>query len=212
MGGTHRRAALTMRVTEANGYDEPRDSVSHDWWRVLAHWGMAPLPVPNFLNDPVAYVDDTKVALLVLTGGDDPGDPQERHATEMALLDYAIERRLAVLGVCRGAQVINLYFGGRLCGIDDHVGAPHPVEISTPFIEAYGKTERVNSFHRLGIAPEGLAGTLNDFARDASGRIEGFHHSNLPIVGLMWHPERKGAPPGDAALISHLLSDGAFWQ
>ena len=53
---------------------------------------------------------------MVLTGGNDlaalGGDAPERDATENALLDAAESRRLPVIGVCRGMQVIQ----AALCG------------------------------------------------------------------------------------------------
>ena len=83
------RIALTMRVTEAVDYHEPRDSISHDWLDRLQKWDMTPLPVPNRLGDPCGYLDALAPDLLVLTGGDDPGTCPTRDATEQALLDHA---------------------------------------------------------------------------------------------------------------------------
>jgi len=40
----------------------------------------------------------------------------ERDAFERTLLEFAIEHELPVLGVCRGAQLINVHFGGSLSG------------------------------------------------------------------------------------------------
>ena len=127
---------------------------------------MTPLPMPNLLEDPAGWLDAAGAQLIVLTGGDDPGEPPERHATEMRVLDYALARDIPVLGVCRGLQVLNVRFGGRLQPIEGHVAITHDVEIGPRFRSFYGARPQVNSFHNLGIAPEGLGrGTLRLRAR-----------------------------------------------
>jgi gamma-glutamyl-gamma-aminobutyrate hydrolase PuuD len=203
--------ALSMRIVDASGYHEPRDAISHDWLRRVAAWGMTPVLVPNILADVSAFLDAAHPRLLILTGGDDPGAPGERHATESRLIDYALLRALPILGVCRGLQVLNLRFGGRLTEIAGHVATMHEIAVDAPFRDAYGAHETVNSYHALGITPDGLAGALAPFARDASGAIEGAYHRAHPLVGLMWHPERAGAPAGDARLARSLVERGAFW-
>ncbi|MCF6243319.1 MAG: hypothetical protein L3J74_18530, partial [Bacteroidales bacterium] len=83
------RIALTMRVTQATGYIEPRDSISHDWICRLEQWGMIALLIPNTLKDPEAYCADLKPDVLILTGGDNPGETEVRDRTEYRLLDYS---------------------------------------------------------------------------------------------------------------------------
>ena len=51
------RIALTMRITEAPGTAELRDAISHDWLARLAAWDMTPVPVPNIVAQPEAYLD-----------------------------------------------------------------------------------------------------------------------------------------------------------
>src|SRR5690606_6132737 len=65
---------------------------------------------------------------LVLTGGEDV-DPARygespvpgvgvtnpaRDEAELLTLDLALERELPILGICRGCQLVNVYFGGSL--------------------------------------------------------------------------------------------------
>ena len=48
-------------------------------------------------------------------------------------------------------------------------------------------------------------------ARLSLGNIEALHHKSLPVAGVMWHPERPGAPAADRALFGRLIKEGAFW-
>ena len=50
-----------------------------------------------------------------------------------------------------------------------------------------------------------------DFAiSDNDSRIEGFFHTKLPIVGVMWHPERDHAE--NSELILRNIYDDNFWK
>src|SRR4051812_37900339 len=111
-----------MRVIETGEYAETRDALSRDWILRLNAWEMTPLPVPNGLGDPAAYLASIAPNLIVLTGGGDPGEPADRAATENAALAYSAESGTPVLGICRGMQVINKHFGGALSRVEGHVG------------------------------------------------------------------------------------------
>ena len=205
------RVALSMRVTHETRYEESRDSISHDWLAHLASWRMTPLLIPNLIDSPEAYLESLAPDLLVLTGGGDPGATPERDATESRLLAHALARALPVLGVCRGMQMVNLHFGGRLATVEGHVAQPHPVQLAAAWQPLYGARVTVNSFHALGVAPDGLAQELVAFAHDADGNVEALHHAVRPLAAVMWHPERAEAPEGDRRLVERLVQEGAFW-
>ena len=203
-----RRACITMRVTNATGYDEPRDSLSHDWLASMAAWEIMPYPVPNMGADAVAYVSALGPELLVFSGGEDLGESPERDATEFALLDYAIGVSLPVLAVCRGFQLLNSYFGGETLPINGHVGADHKIRLESPWREFYGNTTTVNSYHNLAVPMHGLASCLRATALDPRNNVEAAQHNDLPLAAVMWHPERKGAPKDDGKLVNALLEGG----
>jgi N5-(cytidine 5'-diphosphoramidyl)-L-glutamine hydrolase len=212
LGNASVRVVLSMRITQASGYDEARDSISHDWIRLLQGWGMAPFPLPNDLADPAACLDAIGPELLVLTGGGDPGLGTPRDRTEKIMLDYSAAKNTPVLGVCRGLQAINLHFGGGLGAIARHVAERHAVKLAGAFSDLYGAETTVNSFHESAVPADGLAHSLVAAGVDEDGNIEALHHTSLPMAAIMWHPERPGAPEADRLLVERLVEEGAFWH
>lgn len=202
------KIALSMRVTEAVGYVEPRDSISHDWLNRLGEWDMMPCLVPNLLKDATSYIDVIAPDLLVLTGGDDLGATPDRDRTETELFNIALARGLPVLGICRGLQFINQYFGGSTVEIAGHVACSHRVDFAESWQPQYGNEDTVNSYHNLAIAPDGLGAALETTATDTDGFVEGVRHGELPVAGIMWHPERASALSGDRGLFEYLIGQG----
>lgn len=197
------RIAVTMRVVLAEGYVERRDALAQNWGVFLAKAlpGAAWLPVPNIGRAAVSMARNFGIGGLILTGGEDHGRSAERDATESALLDWALESSLPILGVCRGAQTINLHLGGGLSAIREsvHLAVRHDVVLANRCIQ-------VNSYHRRAIASADLAPGLAVLARAEDQTIEAFHMPGQPVLGLLWHPERESeAAPHDCDLLRKLF-------
>jgi putative glutamine amidotransferase len=203
---------VSMRSSNSATYVEHRDGISHDWARWFDASGITPVLVPNVLHDPTRLLNELPGTALLLTGGDDIGDaPRDR--TERSLLRAAVERRLPVLGTCRGLQMINVFFGGTVARRrgDGHVATEHDIEV----IDNLGGllptgTFRVNSYHDDCVLAAGLAGELKAFALAAGGIVEGLYHPALPLAAVQWHPERRN--PGEAldgALVRRWLGQCA---
>ena len=154
-------------------------------------------------------VDPANYDGLIIPGGGDV-DPalygQKRNSH-----DFGINRKLdkvqialvlkfakagkPVLGVCRGAQVINVAYGGTLY---QHIPGWHKgrrvakVQKGSWLNALFGKTERVYHYHHqcVGILGDGLVATQWD-VRD--GHVEAIEHETLPVYGVQWHPEGMGA-------------------
>ena len=152
---------------------------------------------------------------LVLVGGMDDvdpalygGDPSKAHFVQRPRDDFEIEllrraerRGLPVLGLCRGAQLLTVAYGGKLealgpeqahrHGLSSNSLSAHSVAIApgTRLAGLIGEGPyRVSSTHFQGIADSGPR--LRVSARAEDGVIEAVE---LPgprfVVGLQWHPE-----------------------
>ena len=53
------------------------------------------------------------------------------------------------------------------------------------------KKFEVNSYHHNIIKKNSLGKNLQPFAIADDGSIEGFFHTEFPLYGVMWHPERN---------------------
>lgn len=217
-----KRVLVSQRVVEGP-YGDARDALEHSYVTFLERHGFAAVPVSNAVADAGAYVDEG-VHGVVLTGGNDVGRSFERDRTEAALLRGAIERRLPVLGICRGMQFINVFFGGTLepdleqtpAWTTHTPGGTHAVAITDAAARAALGADacEVNTFHRQAVTTGTLAPVLKVFAADrAFGVVEGLFHPELAIAGVQYHPERRDvAASVDERLMEAFAARTLFWE
>jgi putative glutamine amidotransferase len=127
-----------------------------------------------------------------------------RDETEIAILDEAFERRLPMLAICRGMQLLNVYQGGTLKPEMPHA-ADHALEgeqrhrvvcephAALPLL--IGKHEGlVNSTHHQAV--DRLGHGLQIAAKHPDGTIESIEwHRPMRqpwLAAVQWHPERMG--------------------
>ena len=104
-------------------------------------------------------------------------------------------------------QILNQFFGGSICKLNKHTNKNHKITI---FKNNNKYIREVNSFHNWGIKKTNLSPLFNTFAKAQDNSVEGIIHKTLPIVGLMWHPERVKDKfiKDDLELISNLFHNG----
>lgn len=129
----------------------------------------------------------------------------ERDARELALLEVFTQQRKPVLGICRGMQSINVFFGGDLVqdwpghSAVDGVDRLHTVRAAPSLMrDLYGQTCVVNSCHHQIVGRLGSGLRAVQWAEDDV--IEAFRHRSLPVWGLQWHPERLLDAPQNGAV------------
>jgi putative glutamine amidotransferase len=138
------------------------------------------------------------------------------------MLDMAVERRIPVLGICRGMQLINVYFGGSLDRTTipssysaDIVLAPHSISFQDERLKIqFPEGAEVNSWHREAVPLDSLGSGLSVFCRHAALPLaEGIFHQSLPIAGVQWHPERTSPmTPLDITLLYAFRDRQIFWE
>ena len=119
----------------------------------------------------------------------------ERDTAELMLLERFIAAGKPVLGICRGIQIINVFFGGTLCqdlpchAATDGKDRFHTVcTVRSPLLPVCGPVCRVNSAHHQAVDALGRGLRAIQWAED--GTVEALCHDCLPIWGVQWHPER----------------------
>jgi putative glutamine amidotransferase len=123
---------------------------------------------------------------------------------QLAVFDLALEMGVPILGICRGAQVINVALGGDLfqdikAQADQpvlthtqeklHFGTDHEIKIvrGSRLYDLFGPEIQVNSRHHQAVRTPGKG--LSITARSLDGVIEALAHDTLPIDLVQWHPE-----------------------
>jgi putative glutamine amidotransferase len=128
-----------------------------------------------------------------------------RDTMEMALIENAVSLNIPILGICRGFQILNVTFGGRLImDIQTEIrhtkyspkkSAVHSIRMVKPGRMAgiLGIDEiMVNSRHHQGITDTELAPRLKASAYAPDGIIEAAEGTSAGwITAVQWHPERK---------------------
>jgi putative glutamine amidotransferase len=147
-----------------------------------------------------------------------PTEP-ELDRFELALARRAVARKVPVLAICRGMQVLNVARGGTLhqhlpdLGLDvehrRHVPgetARHDVELvrGSRLAELAGAARiEVNSFHHQGLADLGHGVRVTGRSRD--GMVEAVEVGAGFAVGVQWHAELLVDRPEGLALFQALV-------
>ena len=198
----------------------PRVALNVAYVEALDRAGLTPLVLPAFI-DPARAADALDaVGGLVLSGGEDVDpsrfgatphpalgtvDPR-RDAVETELIRAALARRLPVLAICRGVQILNVALGGTLYqdlaterpGPIDHADprGRHPVQVDadTLMYRTVGTREiTANSRHHQALNT--VAPALRVVARAPDGVVEGVELAQPAgpwLLGVQWHPENLG--------------------
>lgn len=211
-----KRIGISLRVEHFEEHNEKRNAISQDWLIFLKKANAFPILIPNILSDIKSFLNGMKIDGFILSGGDNMGDDPERDETEKTIIEFAISNKIPILGVCRGMQVLNSYFGGAVTVNKDksHVGKNHVVELTNDKLSKLLKKDSldVNSFHNNIIKKEILGKNLETFAITRDDRtVEGYFHSKLPIMGVMWHPERDSDFKSEIALLD-ILENKSLWD
>lgn len=170
---------------------------------------------------------------LIIGGGDDISpehygqdikaevkpDPQ-RDEMEIRWIKHALDQHIPLLGICRGAQLINVVRGGTLHQ-DIRPMRFHTynrpgllptkqvrLESDSLPAEMMGKTRiRVNSLHHQAIDKAGE--NLQVVGRDLDGIVQAFQATDGHcIIGVQWHPEYLFYLPRHLALFRWLTRQG----
>lgn len=209
------RIGITTRLNEENIL-----AVKPEYIKYLEDNGLMPV---------ILKYDDKNIDKLIkscdgfiISGGDDL-DPsfygedntnstttlKEIDLLDQKLVNYCVDNKLPLLGICRGMQAINVFLGGSLYqDIPNHKDIIHNVKGLDPLFE---ESFRINSIHHQAI--KDLAKGLKVIALQEEDRIiEAVIHDNLPIIGCQWHPEQMASSFSSKALINKFKEYCKLWN
>ena len=204
---------LFIGISESFPQDDKSSkiTVNADYACAVSKAGHIPVVIPRYGSD--AKFDElvAKLDVLVMTGGEDfdPALYGEKRSSELGtvnaprddfdirLLNAARRRRLPVVGICRGCQLLNIAFGGSLW---QDLPSEYPAE---------GVQHR-NVYHRIAVDPDsrlaGVLGTTNivvnsmhhqavkrlarGFKIVPEGVVEAIEGTEYPAIGFQFHPEK----------------------
>ena len=205
------------------------EATPHEYVSAILGVGGIPLLLPPL---PAAMAVDAVERLdgLLLTGGGDvspscygatlepetAGVDDERDASELALVRACQERNLPILGICRGAQLLNVAFGGTLHQhlVPEHrQGRRRYEEVHQVDLDPHCRLAAligqqsfgVNSIHHQGIELVGSALTAVGFSYD--GLPELLECRDHRLMAVQWHPECLPCAPASRALFLWLVAE-----
>ncbi|MCM3706388.1 MULTISPECIES: gamma-glutamyl-gamma-aminobutyrate hydrolase family protein [Cytobacillus] len=179
--------------------------------------GLEPYLIPMYKDSSLPYLKH--LSGLVFTGGGylDLSKPlseggslestgTERYEAEKKLIEYGLSTGVPIIGICRGAQMINSVLGGKLSNILDSPvkhhqekagipgdQSPHSIKLninSKLYTILLNDTLNVNSFHRQHITELG-AGLVPAAVSIPDNLIEAFESKSHPFLyGFQFHPEK----------------------
>lgn len=204
--------------TEHNKNGQTITSVPVVYSRCVQRVGAVPVILPPTRDEQTIALMLSSVSGLILPGGLDmdarffnqemhpackASDP-ELDTFQVVLVNLAVELKMPILGICRGAQVANVALGGSL--VQDipsqlpesgivHMqkmfsyGTDHDVRFDpgSRLCRLFGDSIRINSRHHQSIDAPGKGIRITAWAPD--GVVEGAEHESLPIDLVQWHPE-----------------------
>jgi len=165
--------------------------------------------------DPNDYARELDA--LILQGGADVGTDLVRDRFELDLIKAFHSTGKPILGVCRGLQLLNVYFGGTLIADiatarpeaiahfkpDLYDGYTHEIEIQEGGVLGFifgpeHKTSNVVSIHHQAVDVLGANLHVEALSK-TDGIIEAFSHKgDAFVLGVQWHPEFHYSHPASA--------------
>lgn len=132
------------------------------------------------------FESDIKIDGLLLSNG--PGDPKSAKET-IAIAKKAMERKLPILGICLGNQVLTLAAGGDTFKLKfGHRGQNQPCIL-------YGTKKAFLTTQNHGFAVSRIPKGFKPWFINANdGTNEGIIHDKLPFMSVQFHPESTPGP------------------
>jgi putative glutamine amidotransferase len=237
------RILITVQAPERSSDEDLADQKNDHYGRAVRAAGGEPAAIDETSSQEERAAAFATMDALLLSGGTDVhpsmyGAPVDgsrdietgRDELELAAWQAARERRLPVLGICRGMQALNVFSGGSLIQhVEGHASGSYPAPpLRHPLrLTAGSRLARilrphdpvsavltVNSYHHQGlrrpqVAPGLLvAGTSPHPGGELVEALESAHPDDF-VFGVQCHPERTDTTPPDFERLFRVFVDAA---
>lgn len=168
------KSNITIGITDCSKYD------NYQKW-IESEAGTTVIRLSHHTNN---FKEIEKCDGILLTGGEDVHPrfydkkeyleychevDEKRDEFEWKVLEYAESNKLPLLGICRGLQMANVFFGGTLL----------------PDIPSFGKfnhskLEEIDRYHIVQVDPNS---DLQKIVDVSNGEINSAHHQSVDLIG-----------------------------
>jgi len=225
------RKPLVVGIAEERS--QSRVTAMRSYVDAISKAGNVPLIIADSKDPAKLRIALKEADILLLIGGEDVapayygeaespklGEVNARRDTfEMALLKEAVRLHKPILGICRGLQVINVFFGGTLYQDLPSEYSNHSVNHSRSdsiFKAVHGiviyrgsRLHKVIQVDSIGVnsahhqAVKDLAPGFRVAARCTDGVVEAIESDKYPVAAVQFHPERISV--GDSPVFSRFF-------
>ena len=182
--------AITLRYDDNDG---ERFVISKQFKDIFDELNVTLIPICQIINlDSIVDICDA----LILTGSPihvdaglynqevktEPFNYDKEDELDYRLIDLFIKKNKPILGICRGIQVLNVYFGGSLNQfINNHEDVMHDIIIEKDSVlsKNYPERIRVNSTHTQAL--DKVADGFKVIATTEDGVVEAIEKGNILV-------------------------------
>ena len=211
------RPIIGLTCNESDKDYLPKQFINEAYVNSVIRAGGCPMILPITQDIETIHSQVSILDGLIMTGGIDVNpntydenplplqgnSSLERDHYELKLLKYADEKQIPIFGICRGIQIMNVFYNGSLYqdlsyskrSVIKHTqqekreNPSHKIHIeeNSFLYKSLSDEAYVNSFHHQAI--KDLAPHFRVIAKASDGIIEGIQHESRPIYAVQFHPE-----------------------